>query len=150
MEKNFLPIALNIADEKILIVGGGKSAWSKIQILKRFDAQVEVIALEVCDEIKESGIPYALKAYEKADLDGYLMVYSCSNNAEVDQQIVRDGKAAGVLVNIHDQPALCQFVSPAIHQQGDIRVAVSSNAKDVYASIRVRNEIRTFLESQNR
>jgi len=148
MEKNYLPIALNIAGEKILIIGGGQSAWSKIQILKRFDAYVEVVALDVCDEIRKSGVPYKVKAYEKADLEGFLMFYSCTNNLELDAQIARDGKEAGVLVNIHDQPALCQFVSPAIYQDGDIRVAVSSNAKDVYASIRIRNEIKEFLETK--
>lgn len=148
MEKNYLPIALNIAGEKILIIGGGQSAWSKIKILKRFDADVEVIALEVCDEIKNSGVPYTVKAYEKSDLKGFLMFYSCTNNPELDAHIARDGKEAGILVNIHDQPALCQFVSPAIYQNGDIRVAVSSNAKDVYASIRIRNEIKEFLETK--
>ena len=148
MEKNYLPIALNIAGEKILIIGGGQSAWSKIQILKRFDADVEVIALEVCDEIKNSGVPYRVKSYEKSYLKGFLMFYSCTNNPELDAQIARDGKEAGVLVNIHDQPTLCQFVSPAIYQDGDIRIAVSSNAKDVYASIRIRNEIKEFLETK--
>jgi siroheme synthase-like protein len=76
------------------------------------------------------------------------MFYSCTNNLELDTQIAKDGKEAGVLVNIHDQPALCQFVSPAIYQDGDIRVAVSSNATDVFASIRIRNEIKEFLETK--
>ena len=148
MKKNFLPIAINIADEKILIIGGGKSAWSKIQILKRYEVELEVIAKEVCQEIKNAGIAYREKAYEKADLDGFLMFYSCTNNTELDRQIAKDGKEAGVLVNIHDQPDLCQFVSPAIYQDGDIRVAVSSNGKDVYSSIRIRNEIKEFLENK--
>jgi len=148
MKKNYLPIAINITGEKILIIGGGQSAWSKIKILKRFDAYLEVVALEVCADIRNSGIPYKIKAYEKSDLDGYLMFYSCTNNPQLDEQIARDGRDAGVLVNIHDQPALCQFVSPAIYQNGDIRVAVSSNAKDVFSSIRIRNEIRDFLETK--
>jgi siroheme synthase-like protein len=149
MEKNFLPIAINISGEKILIIGGGQSAWNKIKILQRFDANIEVVAKEVCSEIKESGIPYRERAYRKEDLRGFLMLYSCTNQPEVNAQIVKDGRELGVLVNIHDQPDLCQFVSPAIYQNGDIRVAVSSNAKDVYASIRIRNEIQEFLENKN-
>ena len=145
--KNYLPIAINIAGEKILIIGGGQSAWKKIQILKRFDAEVEVIALEICDDLRKSDVPYRIKPYEKSDLKGYLMFYSCTNNPELDQQIARDGKEAGVLVNIHDQPELCQFVSPAIYQKDHLRIAVSSNARDVYASIATRNIIRNFFES---
>lgn len=148
MEKNYLPIAINIAGEKILIIGGGQSAWDKIEILKQFDADVDVIALDVCDEIKNSGVPFKIKHYEKSDLNGYLMFYSCTNNPELDVQIARDGREAGVLANIHDHPVLCQFVSPAIYQNGAIRVAVSSNATDVFASIRTRDEIKEFLETQ--
>jgi siroheme synthase-like protein len=148
MEKNYLPIAVNIAGEKILIIGGDQSAWNKIKILKRFNAYLEVIALQVCDDIKNSDVPYREKAYEKGDLNGYLMFYSCTNNPELDAQIAKDGREAGVLVNIHDNPALCQFVSPAIYQNENIRVAVSSNAKDVYSSIRIRNEIKEFLETK--
>lgn len=146
MKKNFLPIALNIANEKILIIGGGQSARNKIQILQRHDAKLEVIAKDVCEEIKESGIPYQEKAYEKSDLIGYLMFYSCTNNPELNKQIAKDGKEAGVLVNIHDHPELCQFVSPAIYQHENIKVAVSSNAMDVFSSIKIRNEIQEYLE----
>lgn len=145
MEKNFLPISLDIAGQKILIIGGGKDAYKKLEILRRFEANVEVIALNVCDEIKNSGVVYYEKAYRKELLKGYLMLYSCSNNHELDQQIVKDGKEMGVLVNIHDKPALCQFVSPAIYRNGRITVAVGSNGEDVYESIRLRNVIQEFL-----
>ncbi len=148
--KNFLPIAINIANEKILIIGGGQSAWKKIVILKRFNADLEVVAQKVCDEIKNSGVPYTLKSYEKDDLQGYLLFYSCTNNKELDKQIAQDGRDAGILVNIHDQPDLCQFVSPAIYQQGNLRVAVSSNAENVFESIRLRNEIESYLENKRK
>ena len=118
MSQNFLPISIDISKPKILVLGGGQDAWKKIKILQRFDAQVEVIAKQVCDEIKESGINFIEAPYDKKYLNGYLMLYSCLNDDELDRQIVKDGKEAGVLVNIHDKPALCQFVSPAIYRHG--------------------------------
>ncbi len=145
MKKNFLPISLNIAGQKILIIGGGRDAYKKLEILKRFDADIEVVALNVCDEIKNSGVVYYETAYRKELLEGYLMLYSCTNNHELDRQIVKDGKDMGVLVNIHDKPALCQFVSPAIYRNGKITVAVGSNGEDVHESIRLRNTIQEFL-----
>ena len=74
------------------------------------------------------------------------MLYSCTNNETLDKQIAQDGREAGVLVNIHDNPALCQFVSPAIYRDGNISVAVSSNAENVYEAIRLRNLIQEYLE----
>ncbi|QGY45648.1 bifunctional precorrin-2 dehydrogenase/sirohydrochlorin ferrochelatase [Maribellus comscasis] len=145
MKKNFLPISINIEGQKILIVGGGESAFKKLKILQRFGAEVEVLAIDVSDEIKQSGIKYFETAYQKKYLTGYLMLYSCTNNYELDKQILSDGEKMGVLVNIHDKPELCQFVSPAIYKNGKMTVAVASNGEDVYESIRLRNKISEFL-----
>lgn len=145
-KKNFLPIAIDISGEKILIVGGDQSALKKLEILQRFGAEVEVLAKQVCNEIRQSGITYYEKAYQPHHLNGYLMVYSCTNDESLDQRIVHDALAAGVLVNIHDKPSLCQFISPAIYRNGNISVAVSSNGEDVYESIRIRNLIKEQIQ----
>jgi len=147
MIKKFLPISIDISDQKILVIGGGQNALKKILILKRFGAQIEVIAENIIDEVYAAGTICIQKSYEKKDLKGYLMLYSCTNNEELDWQIAQDGREAGVLVNIHDNPALCQFVSPAIYQEGNISVAVSSNAENVYESIRLRNQIQEYMEN---
>ncbi len=146
MQKNFLPISLNIANQKILILGGGQDAFKKLKILQRFDAEVEVLALKVCEEIKNSGVKFYEMTYHKKYLKNYLMLYSCLNNDELDKQIVKDCNEAGVLVNIHDKPELCQFVSPAIYKQGNITIAVASNGENVYESIRIRNLIKDKLQ----
>jgi len=147
MTRKFLPISIDISDRKILVIGGGQSAYKKIRILQRFGANIEVVAENITAEVYASGVVCFQKKYEKGDLEGYLMLYSCTNNEELDRQIAHDGREAGVLVNIHDNPSLCQFVSPAIYQEGNISVAVSSNAENVYESIRVRNLLKEYLEN---
>ena len=147
MEKNFLPISIDISDQKILIIGGGQNALKKILILKRSGANIEVVAKNIIDEIYASGVVCHLKKYERSDLNDFLMLYSCTNNETLDKQIAQDAREAGVLVNIHDNPALCQFVSPAIYREGNISVAVSSNAENVYEAIRLRNLIQEYLEN---
>ncbi|MEI8113848.1 MAG: bifunctional precorrin-2 dehydrogenase/sirohydrochlorin ferrochelatase [Bacteroidia bacterium] len=148
MKRNYLPISIDISDRKILIIGGGQSALKKIRILQRSGALLEVVAENVINEVVATGVVCFRKSYEKSDLKGYLMLYSCTNNVDLDRQIAADGREAGVLVNIHDNPALCQFVSPAIYQDGNITVAVGSNAENVQEAIRIRNQIQEFLENQ--
>ncbi len=146
MKKKYLPISIDITNQKVLIIGGGKSAFKKIKILQNFDVEVEVLALEILDEIKKSGIKFKQKKYEKEDIRGYLMLYSCSNDLELDKQIVQDATSMGVLANIHDKPGLCQFISPAIYKEGNLTVAVGSNGEDVFKSIRTRDLIAQFLK----
>jgi len=147
MKKNFLPISIDISNSKILVVGGGQSALKKIKILQRAHASVEVLAESFIEEINIPGVVRIQKAYEKSDLKGYLMLYSCTDDDALDRQIAIDGREAGVLVNIHDKPELCQFVSPAIYRDGNISVAVSSNGENVQETIRTRNLIQEFLEN---
>lgn len=147
--KNFLPIAIDVTNQKILLIGGDQSALKKLEILKRFDVEVEVLAKKICREIKESGIEYYEKEYDPKVLCNYLMVYSCTNDDVLDRKIVADAKQAGILVNIHDKPALCQFISPAIYRNKNISVAVSSNGEDVYESIRIRNLLQEYLQLNN-
>lgn len=147
MVKNFLPISIDISNSKILIIGGGQSALKKIKILLRSNANIDVIAESFIDEILESNVVCIQKTYQKEDLNDYLMLFSCTENDVLDRQIAEDGRKAGVLVNVHDKPALCQFVSPAIYRDGNISIAVSSNAENVYEAIRIRNLIQDYLEN---
>jgi len=147
MKKNFLPISIDISTSKILIIGGGQSALKKIRILLRSNATIDVLAESFVDEIHDLNVVRIQKAYEKNDLTGYLMLYSCTDDELLDNQIARDGREAGALVNVHDKPELCQFVSPAIYRDGDISVAVSSNGKNVNEAIRLRNVIQDYLEN---
>jgi precorrin-2 dehydrogenase/sirohydrochlorin ferrochelatase len=150
MKRNFLPISIDISDRKILVIGGGQTALKKIRILQRSGAIIEVVAENIIDEVLTSGVKCFRKSYEKSDLKGYLMLYSCTNNVELDRHIAADCIDSGVLVNIHDNPVLCQFVSPAIYQSGNISVAVSSNAENVQEAIRLRNQIQEYLENQKK
>ncbi len=145
MTRKYLPISIDISRQKILVLGGDQSAASKISILQRFGAEVEVISRKIIPEIKALGVPYKLKDYEASDLDGFLMVYSCFNNHELDKRVVSDAKARGVLVNIHDKPEFCQFISPAVHQYKNMTVAVASNGQNVHNSIKLRNHLQAYL-----
>ncbi len=149
MKKNFLPVAIDISESKILVVGGGSSALKKIKILLRSQAIIEVISDSFIDEIRKLDVKCIQKAYESGDLRGYLMLFACTDDEILDKQIATDGREVGVLVNVHDKPALCQFVSPAIYRYGNISVAVSSNGEDVREAIRLRNIIQEYLENLN-
>lgn len=146
MKKKLMPIAVDISHQKILIVGGGEDAFKKLRALQQYNAEVEVLSIKVCENIKQSNVRFYEKAYHRKYLSRYFMLYSCTNNPELNERIVKDCKEEGVLVNIHDDPKLCQFVSPAILRHRNISVAVSSNGENVHESIRIRNLIRDKLE----
>jgi len=148
MTQRFMPIAIDVANKKILLVGGGKVALHKIESLKNYAANIVVVAKEVDEKIKQAGYTCIEKEYEISDLQDSVLIYACTNIRELNQQIKNDAHKLGKLVNVVDKPDECDFVSPAIYRNKNISVAVSSNGQNVYKSIEIRNAIRNFLDNQ--
>ncbi len=146
-DKSFMPVAINVRGRKVLLIGGGRIAWHKIQSLQQYADNIQVVATEVSEQIKAAGISYTEKPYEPSDLAGAIFVYACTNLRELNEKVLNDAHELGILVNVVDNPSRCDFVSPAIYRKSYMSVAVSSNAQDVYESIDLRNRIKNFLEN---
>lgn len=142
----FLPISIDITDKKILLIGGGRIAFHKINFLEPFSNNICVVALGVCEYIKTKAIPYIEKPYEKSDLTGAFLVYACTNISELNKRIKADAESLGILTNVVDNPEICDFVSPAIYKYKNFTVAVSSNAENVHKAVAIRNKIKEILE----
>lgn len=146
--KNFLPVSIDIADEQILIIGGGKVAIHKVESLEKFTHNIKIVAPEIHPEIKKRAfIEIVKKEYDTADLKGHLLVYAATNDHELNSQIRMDARGYRCLVNVVDMPANCDFISPAVYKKDKMTVAVNSNGENVYASIHWRNEIKRLVEN---
>ncbi len=143
----FLPVSINIADKKILLIGGGRVALEKLNSLRRFTCRITIVSRVVDKKILDYPCRIILKSYEKSDLEGFYLVYACTDNPQVNRKIKNDCEDKGTLVNVVDNPASCRFISPAIYKKENMTVAVSSNGEDVKRSIRWRNRIGDFIEN---
>ena len=145
----FLPISVNIAGKKILIIGGGKVGYHKAVILNRFTDSATVISPKFHEGFDSLLFECIQKRYAKEDLCGAFMVYICTENHLLNHQIKKDAEQLGILASVCDDPAFCDFVSPAIFKEGNVSIAVSSNAQNVYQSIDIRNQIQKLAEQKN-
>lgn len=141
----FLPVSMNITGKKILIVGGGRVATHKLSLLSRFTNEITILAPEISCEIKKSNFRIIQREYHSSNLEGYFLVYACTNNYCLNQKIREEAHARGLLVNVADNPELCDFVSPAIYKNGYITIAIGSNAQNVRKAIEIRDKIETFF-----
>jgi len=141
---HFLPISLNITGRRIVLIGGGKVAFHKAAILSRFTTQAAVVAPEFHPGFAELPFTLKQKQYAPDDLDHAFLVYICTENKTLNAAIKTECERRGILAGVCDDPSLCDFVSPAIYQEEHMTVAVSSDARDVRRSIRVRDRIKTL------
>lgn len=138
---HFLPININIEGRRIVIIGGGRVALHKATILSRFTDSATVIAPDFKDGFEELPFTLVRKEYEPEDLDGAALAYICTENHELNRSIHDDAHERHVLASVCDNPALCDFTSPAIFKKDNLTVAVASDAKEVRRSISIRDSI---------
>ena len=144
--KSFLPVNIRIDNRKILFVGGGKIALHKIMTVAKYTRNISIIAPEIQDELHEMGFTEIRKEYETSDLEGFFLVYACTNNIDVNRRIKNDAAACGILVNVVDNRELSDFISPAVIKKNEMTIAVSSNGENVKKSVEWRNAIQAMLD----
>src|ERR1035437_2419046 len=116
-QRKYLPVSLDITDSNILIIGGGKIAEQKLATLSMFTNKITILALEISSSIQLTYFKQIVKEYQPHDLNQYSIVYACTNNRMLNAQIKSDAAKRSLLVNVVDDPELCDFISPAIFKQ---------------------------------
>ncbi len=114
----------------------------KATILRRFTDRAIVVSPNFREGFAELGFTLIAKRYDPHDIDGAFLVYVCTEDHDLNRRVKADAERRGILCSVCDNPALCDFISPAIYQHDGMMVAVTSNARDVKRSIRVRDEIK--------
>jgi len=126
------PMMLVTARMHALVVGGGPVAAAKLETLAGCGATVTLVAQRVGEGVRRLAATYDgsvvihERAYRHADLAGMTVVIVAVDDAALARRIGDEARAAGLPVNVVDNPELCDFIFPALIRRGRIRVAISS------------------------
>lgn len=145
MPKRYYPLFLDISERACLVVGGGKVGARKARALLAAGARVVVVS-PVMDGDLEALLPderLSLKkrTYRSSDMVDVFLVIGATDQTELNQQIKRDAQAAKALCNVADQPQLCDFILPAVVNQGDLAVAITTAGKSPALAKRLRRQL---------
>jgi precorrin-2 dehydrogenase/sirohydrochlorin ferrochelatase len=145
----YYPIYLDIEDRPVLIIGGGNVCARKAETMMRYGARVTVLSPEVTDEIAawagEGKLVIRMKRYEEADLDGAAIVIASTDDACTNGRIARDARRRRIPVNVVDVTHLCEFIVPAIVEQGSVTVAVSTGGKSPALARTLKEDLQRFV-----
>ncbi|MFP5224360.1 MAG: bifunctional precorrin-2 dehydrogenase/sirohydrochlorin ferrochelatase [Actinomycetota bacterium] len=138
-------VALVLDERPCLVVGGGRVATGKTENLLACGAQVTVVAPRATrriQELSEQGrIGWKKRVFQESDLEGRFLVVASTDDTELHERIARMAEERGMLCNIVDVPALCNFTVPAVHREGPVSVAVSTAGTSPTLAKRLRDLI---------
>ena len=123
---DLLPLFVNLAGRRVVLVGGGPVAAAKLTQLLDAGADVLVVSPVVHAEIERSGVLIARREFNPADLDAAWFVVAAAT-PDVNRTVGRAAEARRIFVNAVDDPAnATAFLSGVVRRDG-VTLAISTN-----------------------
>ncbi|BBO83752.1 hypothetical protein DSCO28_43180 [Desulfosarcina ovata subsp. sediminis] len=143
----YYPVNLDIQGRSCLVVGGGRVGARKVKTLLQCGAVVTVVSPEMTSDIAglaaAGKITLEQRPYQSSDVKGRFLVIGATDDEVLNQRIHADAERLGLLCNIADRPAICNFTLPAIVRQGDFVMAISTAGKSPAFAKYIRQQLET-------
>ncbi len=127
---NHFPIFLNTSGRRIVLSGGGDAALAKLRLLMKTTAHLTVFAPEPAPEIEnwsQAGkLTLIRRTMEPGDALCAALFYAADEDAVEDKRTAAIAHADGALVNIVDNLADSQFITPAIVDRDPVTIAIGT------------------------
>jgi siroheme synthase-like protein len=143
------PMMLDVADRLVVIVGGGAVAARKAAGLIECGATRVRCVAPVFDAAMPASVERVAARYEKNHLDGAGLVFAATDNPAVNDAVVHDAHARGLLVNRADpdEQTPGDFATPARWRHGPVTVTVSAGGSPALA-VRIRDGLAARWDSR--
>ncbi len=145
----FYPVLINLQKFRCMVVGGGKVAHQKVISLLKFRADITVLSPKIIKPLQElaknNSIRIIKKAYSEEYIDGYGIVFSATDNPEINQTVRKDCTDKSILLNVVDDPILCDFILPANVIRGDLTLSISSQGKAPFFSKKMKDKVEGLI-----
>lgn len=146
---DYFPIFLRLANEPVLVVGGGEVAARKIDLLLRTAAKVTVVAPELIGslaaKVAAGSITYVAGEFQPDYLDGMRLAIAATDKQSINAWVAHQAERRNIPVNVVDDRELSRFIMPAIVDRSPVVVAVGSSGDAPVLTRRLREKLESFL-----
>jgi precorrin-2 dehydrogenase / sirohydrochlorin ferrochelatase len=142
---NLFPMFLKLEGRRLLVVGAGRIGEEKISGLLRSGAKVRVVAPQATRRVhgwaRAGKIQWESRAFRATDLSGAFLVVAATSSPALHKKIYWEARRRGVLCNIVDDPAHCDFYYPSVVRRGPLQIAISTSGQSPALAQRLRKEL---------
>lgn len=151
MERAYFPIFINLINKRVVVIGGGVIATRRVQTLCSFGCNIEVIAPEVSESLKnlvrEEKITWHARPYQVGDVIGATIVVSATNQRIVNRKVGQECVKLSIPVSVADSKEESTFYFPGIAKEDAVVVGVSASGTDHKMAKKVTYGIKKVLKS---
>ncbi len=145
-KNQYYPIAINLNNQLVVVVGGGEVAERKVKGLLKTGARITVVSPQATPLLrrlaKQRRIKWVKRLVKHSDITRADIIIAATSDRVVNKRVSLWAKQRGILVNVVDQFSLSDFISPAVLRAERALVAVYTNGKDPIFS----KDLKNFLQ----
>jgi siroheme synthase-like protein len=120
------PVYLKLEGRRVVVVGGGPVAASKLAALQAVGADIFVVAPEVCADIRAAGVAIVERGFEPRDLDGAWFVVAAAP-PDVNREVAAEAERRHVFVNAVDDPPNATVYLGGVVRRAGVTVGISTD-----------------------
>jgi precorrin-2 dehydrogenase/sirohydrochlorin ferrochelatase len=149
---DMFPMFLKLEGRRVLVAGAGRIGEEKISGLLRSGGKVRVVAPQATRRVREwaraGKIIWEAREFRPADLEGAFLVVAATSSPELHEKIYGEARRRGVLCNIVDDPAHCDFYYPSVVRRGALQIAISTSGQSPALAQRLRKELESAFGAE--
>ena len=146
---DYLPVFLDLRGRTALLVGGGRVALRKAELLVAAGARLRVVAPRILPELAQlvaaGGGECEPSGFAPQHLDGVVLAIVATGVAEVDAAVQRAAVTRALPVNVADRQELCSFILPAVVDRSPVIVAFSTGGRAPVLARALRARLEAML-----
>jgi len=145
------PIFMAVEGRRIVLSGGGDAALAKLRLILKTTAKITVIAEEAAPEIHAwaaaGKLTYIPRAMEAGDAMCAVLFYAANEDYVEDARVAAMAHADGAKVNIVDNLADSQFITPAIVDRDPVTIAIGTEGAAPVLARAIKADLEQRLPS---
>jgi uroporphyrin-III C-methyltransferase/precorrin-2 dehydrogenase/sirohydrochlorin ferrochelatase len=149
---DYLPVFLQLKARPVVVVGGGRVAARKVDLLRRTGARITIVAPDLLDELRELAAKGELQhipsLFTPSHVTGAAAVVAATGLTEVNAAVSAAAQRQHIPVNVVDDPAASSFIFPAIVDRSPILIAISSGGQAPVLARRIREQMEALLPAR--
>ncbi len=143
------PFFMKVSGRLIVIVGGGAEAFAKARLLAQSQARIQIFAQELDRDFAvwmiQNDIEHVISQPCVEAFRDAVVIFAATGDERSDQAVAALAQHAGVPVNAVDQPALCDFFTPALINRAPVAVAIGTEGAGPVLAQMIRARIDAML-----
>lgn len=144
------PMFLQMAGRRVVIAGGGEQAAQKTRLMLKTEAEIVICAPGLDDELQalaDAGkITHDASPITATHFADTSLVFIATGCPGIDAALHAVAKDAGAVVNVVDQPHLCDAITPSIVDRDPVVVAIGTEGTAPVLARQIKTQMEQALE----